>query len=220
MFRVSPKTISRWREQGLVSRRLIFDGGRKRLGFLQSSVDRFVARNQRRVLARRAVQPSDEQRAHRDHRAGAALGACRRGQSETARRIARYMNRSVETIRYTLKQFDQKHPDLAIFPDNSGPLSDELKEKIYQEHQRGVGVVRSGGTIPAHAHQHLPRGERNACQDGWRTAVGLCVQRRVRAPGRRAVDSGPMPEAKRRPRPPRIPAACPPIWPLCTKSRS
>ncbi len=42
MFNVSTKTISRWRQQGLVSRKIIFDGGRKRVGFLHSSVDHFV----------------------------------------------------------------------------------------------------------------------------------------------------------------------------------
>lgn len=48
MFKVSTKTISRWRQQGLVSRRFVFDG-RKRVGFLKSSVDQFVARNEDRV---------------------------------------------------------------------------------------------------------------------------------------------------------------------------
>ena len=43
-FNVSTKTISRWRQQGLVSRRFVMDG-RKRVGFLQSSVERFVERN-------------------------------------------------------------------------------------------------------------------------------------------------------------------------------
>ena len=43
-------------------------------------------------------------------------------------------------MRYTLKQFDQDHPDLAVFPDHSGPLSDETKRKIYQQHARSVGV--------------------------------------------------------------------------------
>ena len=52
-FRVSTKTISRWRQQGLVSRRFVFDG-RKRVGFLQSSVDRFVSHNEDRV--RRGTQ--------------------------------------------------------------------------------------------------------------------------------------------------------------------
>ena len=48
MFNVSTKTIQRWRSQGLVSRRFLF-GRRKRVGFLKSSVDRFVERNQLRV---------------------------------------------------------------------------------------------------------------------------------------------------------------------------
>ncbi len=50
------------------------------------------------------------------------------------------MGRSVETIRYTLKQFDQEHPDLAIFPNNTGPLREEDKKKIYQQYRRGVSV--------------------------------------------------------------------------------
>jgi len=56
------------------------------------------------------------------------------------KRLAKKMGRSVETIRYTLKQFDQEHPDLAIFPNNTGPLSDEAKKKIYQQFRRGVSV--------------------------------------------------------------------------------
>ena len=47
-FKVSTKTISRWRDAGLVSRRLLF-GGRKRVGFLQSSVDQFVAKNRGKI---------------------------------------------------------------------------------------------------------------------------------------------------------------------------
>lgn len=140
LLHVSTKTITRWREQGLVSRRFIFDGGRKRVGFLQSSVDRFVSRNQERVQRGERFTQLNEQergeivdRARRLARAGA-------GQSEVARRIAKHMNRSVETIRYTLKQFDRKFPDLAVFPANTGPLTSELKRKIYQDHRRGLSV--------------------------------------------------------------------------------
>jgi RNA polymerase primary sigma factor/RNA polymerase sigma factor len=140
MFNVSPKTISRWREHGLVSRRFIFDSGRRRVGFLQSSVDRFVADNLERVergerFSQLAAAERREivKRARRLARAGA-------GQSEVARRIARRMKRSVETIRYTLKQFDSKYPHLAIFPNNTGPLTDDLKKKIYREYRRGRSV--------------------------------------------------------------------------------
>ena len=50
------------------------------------------------------------------------------------------MNRSVETIRYTLKQFDEKHPDLAVFPESTGPLNDDAKQSIYSQHRRNVPV--------------------------------------------------------------------------------
>jgi RNA polymerase primary sigma factor/RNA polymerase sigma factor len=138
-FNVSTKTISRWRQQGLVSRRFVFDG-RKRVGFLRSSVDRFVSENRDRVQrGSRFSQLTDEQRGDIVDRARrmARAGGC---QSEIARRIADRTGRSVETIRYTLRQFDKENPDLAIFPGASGPLTDEVKSKIYQQYRRGTAV--------------------------------------------------------------------------------
>lgn len=138
-FKVSTKTISRWREQGLVSRRFLF-GGRKRIGFLQSSVDRFVRTNEERVQrGSRFSQLTDEERGEIIDRARrmAHAGAC---PSEITKRLARKLDRSVETIRYTLKQFDKEHPEMAVFPDATGPLSDEAKRKIYQLYRRGESV--------------------------------------------------------------------------------
>ncbi len=139
LFNVSTKTISRCCQQGLVSRRFVFDG-RKRVGFLRSSVARFAAQNEERV--RRGAhfsQLSDEERGRIIERARrlARAGGC---PADVTRRLAKRMNRSVETIRYTLKQFDQDHPDLAIFPEASGPLSEENKKKIYQQYRRSVSV--------------------------------------------------------------------------------
>ncbi len=139
MFNVSTKTISRWREQGLVSRRFIFDG-RKRVGFLNSSVDRFVANNRDRVeRGERFSQLTDRERAEIIDRAR-RLAQSGGGASEVARRVATQMNRSVETVRYTLKQFDRKHPELAIFPGHSGPLNEESKQRIYEAYRRGTSI--------------------------------------------------------------------------------
>lgn len=138
-FNVSTKTISRWRQLGLVSRRFLVDG-RKRVGFLGSSVERFVAANNQRVeRGSRFSQLSDNERETIIHRARrlAQAGAC---PADVTRRLARYTGRSVETIRYTLKAFDADHPDSAIFPDHGGPLSDESKQKVYQQYRRGVPV--------------------------------------------------------------------------------
>lgn len=140
-FNVSTKTISRWREQGLVSRRFLFDG-RKRVGFLRSSVDRFVKSNRDRVeRGARFSQLSDEQRNEllEQARRLASDGSC---QAEVSRQLARRSGRSVETIRAALKQFDQKHPDLAIFPDAKGPLKESQRQKIFRDFRRGVSVDR------------------------------------------------------------------------------
>ena len=139
MFSVSTKTISRWRGQGLPSRRLIMDG-RKRVGFLHSHVERFVARNQERVSrGKRFSQLSDEERGEIIDRARrmAQAGGC---PAEVTRRIAHRMGRSVETIRYTLRQFDENNPKAAIFPNSTGPLTADAKRKIYQQYRRGTSA--------------------------------------------------------------------------------
>jgi len=138
-FNVSTKTISRWRELGLVSRRLVFDG-RKRVGFLRSSVDRFVKHNQERVArGARFSQLTDEQRQDIIDRAR-RLATAGGGQSEISRRLAKRAGRSVETIRSTIRQFDKQHPELAVFPDLNGPLTEAQKTRIYQAFKRGASV--------------------------------------------------------------------------------
>jgi len=138
-FKVSTKTVSRWRSRGLVSRRFVFDG-RKRVGFLQSSVNRFVESNRERVRrGSEFSQLTDEERQKIIDRARrlARAGGC---PAEVTKRLARQFDRSVETIRYTLKQFDRDHPDLAIFPDSTGPLREATKQRIYQQFRRGESV--------------------------------------------------------------------------------
>ncbi len=138
-LKVSTKTISRWRDQGLVSRRFNMDG-RKRVGFLQSSVDRFVAANRERVKrGERFTQLSDDERSEIIERAR-RLASAGCGLSDVTRRLARQLNRSPETIRYTLKGFDRQHPELAVFPGHDGALSEEDKRTIYQLHRRGAAI--------------------------------------------------------------------------------
>ncbi len=139
MFNVSTKTISRWRDQGLVSRRFLCDG-RKRVGFLHSSVERFVSRNRERVnRGERFSQLSYDEKAEIIDRArrAAANGA---SLSEVSRQVGEALGRSAETIRYTLKNHDRRNPELAVFPDFRPTLTDADKSAIYYQHQRGVGI--------------------------------------------------------------------------------
>ncbi|MCY2979853.1 MAG: sigma-70 family RNA polymerase sigma factor [Planctomycetota bacterium] len=140
MFNVSTKTISRWRDQGLVSRRFLADG-RKRVGFLHSSVDRFVSQNKKRVeRGERFTQISDTERDDIIDRARriAATGA---NLSEVSRTVGAEVNRSTETIRYTIKNFDRQFPTMAVFPDQREVLSEEDRRAMYQQHNRGISTV-------------------------------------------------------------------------------
>ena len=136
-FNVSTKTISRWRQQGLVSRKFIFGGGRKRVGFLHSSVDNFSKTNRDKVeRGERFSQLTREDKQEIIERARrlAKVGGC---PAEVTRRIAKHMSRSVETIRYTIKQHDKDNPTIAVFPDQTGPLNLEMKERIYADFVAG-----------------------------------------------------------------------------------
>jgi len=138
-FNVSTKTVSRWRERGLVGQRVIIKG-RRQLAFSQSIVEQFLATHQEQVeRSGRFSHLSDGEkedilrRARRLSRAGGCL-------TEISKRIARKLRRSVETVRYTIKNFDRAHPDKAIFPDATGPLEGIDKETIFNSFRKGVPV--------------------------------------------------------------------------------
>jgi RNA polymerase primary sigma factor len=133
---VSTKTIGRWRRYGLVSRRFVVDG-RKRVGFLRSTVERFVQDNKERVD--RAAQFSQLTGIERDEIISQArrLAAGGTTPARIARRLSDQTGRSAETIRYVLRQFDRANPAEAVFANRSRPLGAEAKREIYQHYRRG-----------------------------------------------------------------------------------
>lgn len=138
-FNVSTKTISRWREQGLISRQILCDG-RRHLGFPKSAIDSFVATHPERVSrGSRFSHLSDAEkeeilrRARQYSNQGASL-------TEASRQIANKLGRSAETVRYTIKNFDRTHPGQALFPDVPEPLAEGDKQVIYRKYTEGVPV--------------------------------------------------------------------------------
>ncbi len=138
-YNVSTKTVDRWRKRGLVSRRFKF-GNRSRVGFLLSSVDRFVNDHGNEIeRGSRFTQISEVERMEIISKARrlARHGAC---PAEVGKRLARWFNRSPETIRYTLKQHDQDHPENPVFPNAMTPLTEERKQELYQKYTNGSSV--------------------------------------------------------------------------------
>jgi len=139
-YNVSTRTVTRWRRQGLVARRFLISG-RTKVGFLESSLSRFVEAHRDQVdRGGRFRQLTDAERDEIIRRARRMATVDQGGLIEIARRIARKMGRSTETVRTTLKAYDRDHPDRAIFPPSTGPLDEDAKEQIYRRYRVGVSV--------------------------------------------------------------------------------
>ncbi len=154
-FDVSTKTIQRWRRKGLPARRLIFPDGRGRIAFLEESVQRFVGRNRRRVRqSAKFTKLSDEERGDLIRRAKRMADFTQCTLAEVARRLSIRSGRAIETIRYTVRNHDRRHPEQAVFPEMTEPLSDTEKDVIYRAFLNGVSpsvlarkFSRTRGTI-------------------------------------------------------------------------
>ncbi len=154
-YHVSTKTVQRWRRRGLPAKRLIFPDGKRRVAFLESSVQRFVGQQETQVIrSMRFTQLTEEERKDIIHRAKRMAAYTHCTLSDVAKRLAARAGRAVETIRYTIRNHDAENPDDAVFPYLSGPLNDQEKKEIYRCFLRGVPVStlteryrRTRGTI-------------------------------------------------------------------------
>jgi RNA polymerase sigma factor (sigma-70 family) len=136
---VSTKTVSRWRQQGLVSRRLVFDGD-KRVGFLQSSVDRFVARNRDKV--RRGSRFSQLDKDETKAILGIARDLAQSGlpPAEITSRLSKSFDRDADTIRSILRQHDRDFPDNAVLPRRQNPLTNEARDEVFGRYRTGESI--------------------------------------------------------------------------------
>ncbi len=135
---VSTKTITRWRARGLLGRRYRFADGKVAIGFASKTVQQFVDRNQELVSRASAFrQLTDEERKQIVARARTVLAQRRVRLHELAQQLSAETGRAVETIRYTLRQFDRNCPEQALFAVDETPQVPAEYQAIYSAWQRG-----------------------------------------------------------------------------------
>jgi len=140
-YNVSQKTIQRWRKRGLVAWKFRDKDGRMRVGLRASSLERFANRHAARVEEAGAFSRlSAEERREIVRRARRLSLFCHCCLFEVSKRIARKLGRAVETVRQTIKKYDEEHPDNQLFPNTAETLQDTDRRRIYQAYQRGVSV--------------------------------------------------------------------------------
>ena len=193
-------------------------------GFLQSSVDRFVASNRRARPPRSSLQPADRRGARRDHRAGAAAGPRRRlpvGRHPAARQADGPQRRDdplhAQAVRPASTRIWRSFPT-ATGPLRRGDQAEDLPAvppRRRRSRRWPSGICRTKTSI-------YRVDQRDAGPADHGAAAGLHPQRRCSAA--RAGREG---DAGRRCRPRTIAGqedaaaqrVCRPIWPACTRCR-
>ena len=140
-FDVSIKTIGRWRKRGLSARKFIFSDGKKRLGFLQSNLDKFLKQNPdftARARNFKRLTKKEKEQVIKHARALAAKTTLSRYQ--ITEQIAAKTGRAHETIRYTLLNYDKAYPDKPISYEPPGVIRSAESAELYKLFKQGCDV--------------------------------------------------------------------------------
>jgi len=138
---VSTKTISRWRKKGLIARKFVFEEGKKRFGFLQSTVDKFFDQNPQ--LTNRAKNfdrlTAKEKKTIIKQVASLAAGK-QLSRYQIIEQIAKKRGKAHETIRYTIINYEKANPDKEIFDEPPGVISPEDAAELYKLFRQGCDI--------------------------------------------------------------------------------
>jgi len=138
---VSTKTIYRWRKQGLIARKYVFDDGIKRFGFTQSKVDEFLDANPSLVSqARNFARLTEQQKQQIVNEAARLTARTDLSRRQIIDKISAKTGKCHETIRYTLRDYENANPDKALFRKSSGVIELGDAAELYRLYKQGCSI--------------------------------------------------------------------------------
>lgn len=140
-FNVSVRTVERWRKKGLISRRFVFSDGSKRLGFLQSSLDKFIEDNP--TLIKRAsgfTKLSDDEKRKIFDRAKFLVNNEELPRQKVVVVIAKETGRSRDTIRRLLIDYEKDKRNKPIFDKPAGVVTPKEEKALFKMFADGVDI--------------------------------------------------------------------------------
>lgn len=140
-MKVSTKTIYRWRKRGLIARKYVFDDGIKRLGFLQSTVDKFLSAHPDLVSHAKGFSRLTARQKQKIINEAARLSAGPNlSRHQIINKISAKMGKSHETIRYILLDYERAHPDKTLFKKSTGAIEPIQAAEIYRLYKQGCDI--------------------------------------------------------------------------------
>ncbi|MBN2180816.1 MAG: sigma-70 family RNA polymerase sigma factor, partial [Sedimentisphaerales bacterium] len=138
---VSTKTIYRWRKLGLIAEKFVFHDGTKRLGFLQSFVDRFLEENpQLTGKAKSFERLTSSQKQFIVKKAAKLAATTDMSRYRIIEKISAETGKCHETVRYILLNYDKANPDRAVFKRASGVISPSQAAELYKLYKQGCDI--------------------------------------------------------------------------------
>jgi RNA polymerase sigma factor (sigma-70 family) len=138
---VSTKTIDRWRKRGLLARKFIFDDGKKRLGFPQSTVDKFFQKKPNLMnKAKSFARLTNKDRQLIVKRATALAAKAKMSRRQIIDRIAKQTGRAHETVRYTVLNFEKANPGKIAFGKPPGVVSSTQAAELHRLYKQGSSI--------------------------------------------------------------------------------
>jgi RNA polymerase primary sigma factor len=139
-FKVSKKTIYRWRKRGLIGEKFIYKKGTRRSGFLQSDIDKFLNANPDLADNTKGYQRLTASEKNRIIKKAEKLSTnTKLSRHQIIRKISSDIGRCFETIRYTLRDYEQANPQNASLRKSAGAIDSAQSTEIYRLYKQGVG---------------------------------------------------------------------------------
>lgn len=138
---VSIKTIYRWRERGLIARKYIFDDGKRRFGFLQPTVDKFLKANPDLIIKAKSFSRLTDEQKQRIIKQAAKLAAdTNLSRYQIIDRISAETGKCHETIRYTLVNYEKANPVQPVSTKPTGVIEPAQAAEIYKLFKQGCDI--------------------------------------------------------------------------------
>jgi RNA polymerase primary sigma factor len=138
---LSKKTIYRWRDRGLLAKQYIFNNGRKRLGFLQSTVDKFLKDNPDLLAgAKNYARLTDKQKQQIIKQAGKLAADTNLSRYQIINKISAEIGKCHETVRYILQNYEKAKAEKSGSTYITGAIDPAQAAEIYRLFKQGCKI--------------------------------------------------------------------------------
>jgi RNA polymerase sigma factor (sigma-70 family) len=141
-FQVTRKTLQRLRNLGLVGRMFIYPDGRKRLGYPETTLERFLRDHPQARRSKRFTRIDATQRGQILELARTLSQSGPQTQTRLIQAIAETTGRSRETIRYTLKHLQERFPQQSVFVTRKPVVGSKEAAHLYRLFRQKTPVTQ------------------------------------------------------------------------------